>query len=378
MISSYEQALKYVFDFENTKDHSLEKVRRCAQKLWNLQDRYKVIHITWTNGKWSTCNMCFAVLKKAGKKVGIFTSPHLLDIRERFVTSEWMISKEDFVIVTNKIAKLDEDLSYFEKCTLIAFEYFYMKNCEYAIIEVWVGGLLDSTNIVNPLVTSITSIGFDHIDILWSTLEEIAFQKAWIIKPWIPVVINNHNEVIENNAKQKWSPIIFTDKLIPTNMIGEYQLRNASLAFEICKYIGISESIILEWLQKVRHRGRLEYITENILIDWAHNEQGLDALKNYIESTKHQRKKIIYCFSLKRWKAVKAENLILERFGYASDYVLVNYEHPMLCKTSDLEKALHWSSYEALPVSEIKFQAQKNPNTLFVVFGSLYMIGGFY
>ena len=213
MIKSYEEALKYIFDSEIMRDYNLEKIKICAQKLWNPQNNYKIIHITGTNWKWSTCNMCFSVLKKRGKKVWIFTSPHLLDIRERFKTNDWLISESDFLEIINKILSLNVPLSYFENCTLIAFEYFKRAWCEYVVIEVWMWWLLDSTNIVNSEITSITSIWYDHMELLWHTLEDIAFQKAWIIKPGKPVVINIHNKVIENIAKGKQSPIIFTDKI---------------------------------------------------------------------------------------------------------------------------------------------------------------------
>ncbi|MEI6426680.1 MAG: bifunctional folylpolyglutamate synthase/dihydrofolate synthase, partial [Candidatus Absconditabacteria bacterium] len=124
MIQTYKDALAYIYDFHNSKGYDLDKMRNVAKNLGNPQNSYKVIHITGTNGKGSTCNMCFSVLKKAEKKVGIFTSPHLLDIRERFKTDEGMISKDDLLHIVQKIEPYAKELSYFEKCTLIAFEYF--------------------------------------------------------------------------------------------------------------------------------------------------------------------------------------------------------------------------------------------------------------
>lgn len=376
MIKSYDEAIKYVFDFEKVRDYSLEKVKICAEKLWNPQDSYKIIHITWTNGKWSTCNMCFSVLREWWKKVWIFTSPHLLDIRERFRSDKWMISEFDFVELVNKILDLNMPVSYFEKCTLIALEYFRRIWCEYVILEVWCGWLLDSTNIVNSEITTITSIGYDHMELLWSTLKEIAYQKAWIIKPGKPVVLNIHNDVIEKVAKEKRSPIIFTDKLVETNLIWNHQKRNAALAYEICKYIWVPEEIILKWLQKVEHRWRMEYLSENLLVDWAHNEQWLDILKTYLSQIENKYDKIIYCFSIKEGKNIR--NLIIDRFGLDKEYIIVNYDHNMLENMNHIESQIAWINYQSKTPEEIRKLAEQNGNVLYVVFGSLYMIWWFY
>lgn len=376
MIRNYDEAIKYIFDVEIARDYSLEKVKACALKLWNPQYNYNVIHITGTNGKWSTCNMCFSVIKKRWKRVWIFTSPHLLDIRERFKTTLWLISKDDFVEIINKLLDLDMQLSYFENCTLIAFEYFKKIGCEYAIIEVWMWGLLDSTNIVNPMITCITTIWYDHMELLWSTLEEIAFQKAWIIKYGKPVVINFHNKIIEDIAEEKNSPIIFTNKIGETNLIWEHQKKNAGLAYEICKFIWVPEDIIASWLQEVDHKWRLEYIQDNLLIDWAHNEQWLDSLKNYLWQVKNNYKKIIYCFWIKKGKNTR--KLIINKFWEDKEYIIVKQEHNMLELSETIESEIFWVNYQIKTPLEIKNLANKNKNTLYVVFWSLYMIWWFY
>jgi dihydrofolate synthase/folylpolyglutamate synthase len=314
MVNNYNDIISYIFDFELVRDYSLEKVKKCAMLLWNPQNSYKVIHITGTNGKWSTCNMCFSILREWWKKVGIFSSPHIVDIRERFRTQDGLISQEDLIAIVNKIIALDIPLSYFEKCTLIAFEHFRQQWCEYAVIEVGVGGLLDSTNIVKSSITAITSLGYDHIDLLWPTLDDIAFQKAGIIKPWIPLVINFHNTIIEQQAQEKWAPVVFTNKSISTNLLGIHQEKNASLAYEIAKYIQVPEEIISQWLHKVSHPGRLDYFLPNLVIDWAHNEQWLDALKEYLDAIRNNHTQIIYCFSIKKGKETQIQEYIIERF----------------------------------------------------------------
>lgn len=124
MLQHYQQIIDYMFQFEHIRDYSLEKIRHCAQLLGNPQDCYNIIHIAGTNGKGSTCQMCFSLLKSWSKKVGLFTSPHLNSLTERFQTNKGNISQQDFIRIVNKIIDLNVDLSYFEKCTLIAFEYF--------------------------------------------------------------------------------------------------------------------------------------------------------------------------------------------------------------------------------------------------------------
>lgn len=369
MINTFKQALDNFFKIEFTKDYTLEKIIQATKLLWNPQNDFKIIHVAWTNWKWSVSKMVFSILKYAWKKVWVFTSPHLIDIRERFETQDWLISKKDFVEILNEILELKINLSYFEKCVLIALLYFRKTKCEYVILEVWVGWLIDTTNIVSPIITTITSISYDHQDFLWHMLEEISIQKAWIIKPWIPVVINHHNKVIENKAKQEKSSIIFTIKKIKTNLLWEYQKQNAALAYEITKYLWFDKSIILQWLQKVKHLWRLQFLSDNLLIDWAHNIDWLESLKKYIlDNLVNKFDKIYYCIWLKKWKNL---DLIYETFWKDSNYIWVDFKSEML---EDLS-IIKW--VKILKVDEIKQLVQKEKNNLYVVFGSLYMIGEF-
>lgn len=378
MIDHYDDILAYIFQFKAETEHSLTKVQRCAQLLHNPQDNYKIIHITGTNGKGSTSMMCFSLLKQRGKKVGIFTSPHLTDFRERFQTQDGYISQEDLIQIVNKIIDLNIDLSYFEKCTLIAFEYFKQQQCEYAVIEVGVWWLLDSTNIVYPLVSAITSIGYDHKELLGPTLEDIAFQKAGIIKPGIPIVINTPNTVIEHQAEEKWAPVLFAKQEKNTNLLWNHQKKNAAIAYEIGKYIGIPEDIINKGLQNVSHPWRLEYLLSNLLIDGAHNDQWLAALHLYLQSVQNNYTKIVYCFSLKKGKEAKVQSSIIEKFGREQEYVVVDYHHNLLTSAQEISQQLQPNRSSIATPDEIQQLAYHNKKILYVVFWSLYMIGGFY
>ncbi|USN57283.1 MAG: hypothetical protein H6766_02230 [Candidatus Peribacteria bacterium] len=244
MISSYDEAIEKIFTTETMNDYSLEKVRQAYELLGRPLDGIQVIHIAGTNGKGSVAHMTFAILQEAGISVGVFTSPHLVDIRERFETDTGLISESKFVQYTNQILSIPFSLSYFEKCTLIAMLLFANRGVEYAILEVGMGGRLDATNICTPTITAITSIGLDHQDILGDTIEQISYEKAGIIKPGIPIIINHYNPTIESIASERDAPLIYTDRECETNLRGPHQYHNAGIAYEIAHYLGIDDETI--------------------------------------------------------------------------------------------------------------------------------------
>ncbi len=355
-------------------EYNLKKISLADKIFEHPHQAFKSIHITGTNGKGSVAKMVFSILQKAGKKVGCFTSPHLNDIRERIETDAGQISKKDFVYYLNKILRSGVSLSYFETLVMIAFLYFKDKKCEYAVIEVGMGGSVDATNIIRPIMSCITSIGVDHEKYLWSTAKEIAIHKAGIIKPGVPVVINKKNPIIEKTAKEKKAPIIFAKKK-PTNLLWAHQEENAGLAYSICKKLWISENKITQGLKNVQHPGRLQYITKNLLIDGAHNIDGLHILKTYLTSIRKKYKKIIYCFGLKEGKDPR--ELIVPIFGKDKEYIIVKEKSIMLEDVASLAKKMIGEKYILQTPTQIKKLAKQNPSTLYVVFGSLYMIGAF-
>ena len=382
-IKTYQEALDKIFVVEETRDYSLEKVRKAMMLLWNPLKNIKVIHITGTNWKGSTSKMCFSVLKHAWKKVGCFTSPHLIDIKERFITDEWEITEEEFISCLNEILALDLSLSFFEKATLMSFLFFKKREVEYAIVEVWFWWLLDSTNVVEPLITAITSIWLDHVAFLWSTLEEVSLHKAWIIKEWIPIVYNHNNTVISKTAEEKNAETIFTKKLVGTNLLWDYQKKNAAIAFEICKYLWVDDECIKVWLQKVEHFWRLQYITDNLIIDWAHNEQWLVSLKKYIDSVKNDFDKIELCFAQKRWK--NAEKILEVFWEEYNNFVLIDSDNYRMVERPDILKERIYNDFpefnkimfEKSTQDEVFEKSLANNNVLYVVFWSLYMIWEF-
>ena len=392
-IKTYEQALEKVFILDDTRDYSLVKVRKAFKLLNNPLKNVKIIHIAGTNWKGSTSKMVFSVLKNYWKKVWAFTQPHLIDVRERIISHEWEISKKDFIELLNKVLELNINFSFFEKHFLISCLFFEKKWLEYWILETWIWGLNDSTNITSPIITAITSVSIDHIKTLWNNIEEISFQKAGIIKNNIPIVYNHENNVIKKIAEEKKAPIIFTNKKIKTNLVWEYQMLNAWIAFEICKYLlyslplkskevpegGRIFPIILEWLQKVEHFWRLQYITPNLLIDWAHNEAGLEELKKYLLSLD---KNIKLCFAQKKWKTW---DKILKVFNLEKNFILVDSENKLMVENADvlsenikgLKLSVDNLNLEIKTVNEIFELSEENKDNLYVIFGSLYMIWEF-
>src|SRR5690606_36274311 len=213
----------------------------------NPEREIKTIHIAGTNGKGSTSSMIASVLQEAGYKVGLYTSPHLKDFRERIKINGNKISKK-FVsefILEHKPFFENHNLSFFEMTVGLAFDYFKKKKVDVAIIEVGMGGRLDSTNIITPLVSVITNIGLDHTQFLGNSIPEIASEKAGIIKPNIPVVIGEYTsqtrEVFEQKSKTNHSEIYFASDLISetpkSDLIGKYQEKNKKTVLQTIKVL---------------------------------------------------------------------------------------------------------------------------------------------
>jgi len=266
-----------------------------CKSLDNPENKFKSIHVAGTNGKGSTSHYIASILQEAGYKVGLYTSPHLLDFRERVRINGEMISEQYVVdFVCNKSAVLDDiSPSFFEWTVGLAFQYFTDEQVDIAVIETGLGGRLDSTNVLTPLVSVITNIGLDHTQFLGNTLEKVAIEKAGIIKQNVPVVIGETQveikRVFEKRAQELASPILFADQLdelVSTNNLVSYQKKNvitATRAIEqlASKGFAVMESQMQMGVANMVHntglRGRWEILqTKPIVIaDTAHNKEGL-------------------------------------------------------------------------------------------------------
>jgi len=272
----------------------LDNIIVLSSYLGHPERKFKSIHVAGTNGKGSSSHMLASVLQEAGYKVGLYTSPHLKDFRER-IRINGVPVKEDFVvdfIKDNKVFFEAHDLSFFEMTVGMAFSYFEREKVDIAIVEVGLGGRLDSTNIIEPEVSLITNIGYDHVEMLGDTIEKIAFEKAGIIKPGVPVVISELQEetapVFNTVAKERKSKIIFAGEVIPgtykTSLLGSYQAKNVKgvvAAIKELRDFEVSDIHIAKGLLNVTVNtgllGRWQNLGENptVVCDTAHNTEGL-------------------------------------------------------------------------------------------------------
>jgi len=276
-----------------------------ANHLGNPEQQLKCIHVAGTNGKGSTSHLLASVLQEAGYKVGLYTSPHLKDFRERIKINGTEIS-EDFIcdfVAKNKDFFEENELSFFEMTVGLAFEYFAKEQTDINIIEVGMGGRLDSTNIITPLLSIITNIGLDHTQFLGNTFESIAFEKAGIIKNDIPAIIGEYTPetkaVFLAKAKETNSDIYFASDLIsetlPSNLLGDYQVHNKKtvqqaikVLTELSKFKVSTQNIengFINVIQNTGLQGRWQQLNENpkVICDTAHNSHGLKIVLNQIQ-----------------------------------------------------------------------------------------------
>ena len=274
----------------------LSNTLKLAEHLNNPENKFKSVHVAGTNGKGSTSHILASVLQEAGYKVGLYTSPHLKDFRERIKINGQEVSKHFVIgfIKRNKDFFEANKLSFFEMTVGMAFDYFAKQNIDIAFVEVGLGGRLDSTNIVTPEVSIITNIGLDHTQFLGDTLEAIAFEKGGIIKPNIPVVIGETQKetapVFKSLAKSCDSEILFADQLVSevykSDLIGSYQSKNIKTVVQTVKQLQgkgfkISKKNVKQGLLKVVKNtgllGRWQILKERpkVVCDTGHNREGL-------------------------------------------------------------------------------------------------------
>ena len=299
-------AAAYKLDLSNTL--------KLVKYLGEPHESFKSVHVAGTNGKGSTSHMLASVLQEAGYKVGLYTSPHLKDFRERIRINGEKISEKRVVDFVEKNQSFFEEnqLSFFEMTVGLAFDFFKIEKVDIAIIEVGLGGRLDSTNVINPEVSVITNIGLDHTRFLGETLAEIALEKAGIIKPKVPVVIGEtHPEtktVFINKSRKKNSPIIFVeDETIPdlyTDLLGDYQIKNIKTAYAVLDVLKnrnwnfSKENIKNGFLNVVKNtklQGRWQLLNTSpkVICDTAHNKEGLSLVLNQLKKETYHRLHIV-------------------------------------------------------------------------------------
>ncbi|REC56709.1 bifunctional folylpolyglutamate synthase/dihydrofolate synthase [Chryseobacterium piscium] len=304
------QAPNYQIDGQKAYKPGLENITRLCAFFDNPQDKITCIHIGGTNGKGSTSNMLSSVLKESGYKTGLYNSPHLIDFTERIKVNGKNCDREFVYHFILKLQTLPEDIlpSFFEFTTIMAFEYFAQQKVDIAIIEVGLGGRLDSTNIIKPLVAAVTNVQLDHQNILGDTIEEIAYEKAGIIKAHTPIIFGDDNETVKNiiinKATTENAPFIDATILkteLKSDLKGNYQNKNIKVVLSLIEELrklnyNISDKSIETGLLNVHKNtgfiGRWFEFSQNPLTicDTAHNQAGLESVfeqLNSIEKHKH-------------------------------------------------------------------------------------------
>lgn len=304
------QAPNYQIDGKKAYKPGLENITKLCDFFGNPQDKIKTIHIGGTNGKGSTSNMLASVLQESGYKIGIYNSPHLVDFTERIKVNGKNCNQEFVYDFIQKLKKLPADIrpSFFEFTTIMAFEYFAQQNVDFAIIEVGLGGRLDSTNIIKPLVSAITNVALDHQNILGNTVEEIAKEKAGIIKSNINIISGDENEAVKSIIRKKasennseWVDATLIDTHVPSDLKGNYQQKNIRVVLALIdelRNLGIiipQEKVEKGLLNVQKNTGFIgrwfEFSTDPLIIcDTAHNQAGLEevfAQLNSIPKFKH-------------------------------------------------------------------------------------------
>lgn len=285
----------------------LDNIKLFSKALGFPEQYFKSIHVAGTNGKGSSSHMLASVLQEAGYKVGLYTSPHLKDFRERIRINGSKIPENAVIsfVKDNMSFFKEHKLSFFEMTVAMAFKYFANEKVDIAIIEVGLGGRLDSTNIITPEVSLITNIGLDHTDLLGDTLEKIAAEKGGIIKNNIPVVISEHQKetapIFKEIASFNNAPILFADSILvktyKTSLLGNYQQKNIKgvlATLEQLKEFTIPNSAIEKGLLNVVENtglmGRWQLLQEQprVICDTAHNKEGLSLTMKQLNVQKYK------------------------------------------------------------------------------------------
>ncbi|HCM34947.1 folylpolyglutamate synthase/dihydrofolate synthase family protein [Chryseobacterium sp.] len=304
------QMPNYQIDGQKAYKPGLDNITKLCAFFGNPQEKIKCIHVGGTNGKGSSSNMLASVLQEAGYKVGLYNSPHLIDFTERIKVNGKNCNKEFVFDFVQKLKNIPEEIrpSFFEFTTIMAFEYFYQQQVDFAIIEVGLGGRLDSTNIITPLISAITNVQLDHQNILGDTIEEIAAEKAGIIKHNTPIISGDETEVVKDIIRKKATAeqahfidatLLNTD--LSSDLKGNYQRKNIRVVLAIVQelrklHVNITDKNLENGLLNVHKNtgfiGRwFEFSKDPLTIcDTGHNQAGLEYVfsqLNSIDKHKH-------------------------------------------------------------------------------------------
>jgi dihydrofolate synthase/folylpolyglutamate synthase len=348
-------------------------MRALLRALHAPHRRYRSIIVAGTNGKGSTSATLAAILQAAGHRVGLYTSPHLVELRERWMIGGAMIDPALLDSSIEELQRVSEiPPTYFEALTMIAFIAFARAQCDTAVLEVGMGGRLDATNVVKPIAALITPIGFDHMEFLGNTIRKIAAEKAGVIHRGSLVLTTNDDplvlSVLRRRAQTFGNRFIHVTEEHDTPLAGPFQRRNVALAVRAARELGIGEAAIEKGVRNTRWRGRLERIcvgSKDVWIDGAHNAHAAAQIAPYLDANVPRPRLLVFgMMSDKHIEPVK--ELLFPLF----DRVITTEPYPpRSAKASDLGGI-------PIPNPDDAFRAAlASPERAIVVTGSLYLAG---
>jgi dihydrofolate synthase/folylpolyglutamate synthase len=426
---NYTQALEYLKDMqERGAKLSLVNIQNIIDNLPFDISNMKFIQVAGTNGKGSTAHFLTSILQSAGNKVGLFTSPHLQDIRERITINKGWISKEDFASCLFQVKKISEDLlrkklienmpTFFEHIFLTAIYYFFKDGVEYAVLEVGLGGRLDATSTLTPDISVITNISYDHTKTLGKRIKDIAAEKAGIIKKQVPVVCgcsvySTSNRVIKKTAAEKNAPFYnvtdaknklesqkkngfyrctYTTEIgryaFEVHLNGDHQTKNAAAAIKVVETLNakngnpkIPDESIYEGIVKNFVPARIEIINSSpaVILDGGHNVESIKALRDFLVQEK--KKDLTLVFGVLRDK--KYKKMISLLLPFAKNVIITEPVSKRALPAEDLVK--HFNKQKIESNLDIHIEMKKKPGDAFqaanrlrediLITGSLYLAG---
>lgn len=398
-----------------SKKVSLDKMKYYCELFGNPQNKFKSIHVSGTNGKGSTIAFIKSILMEAGFNVATFTSPYITCFNERIAINNEFIKDEDLLLYANMIIEkypiiLEANYelpSFFEFITLLAFIYFSNSFIDFAIIEVGIGGLLDSTNVINSSISVITNIAYDHMNVLGNTLEEILKQKLGIARPNHPLIVGTKEKSLQNicndYCKKNNSPLTLTalrafeikksdiyqtefllegfDEPLTIKLAGYHQVENAIVAISTIEALGniynsikkILTSSIKKGLEKTKWAGRLEIINENplIMVDGAHNIDGVTRVSNFIKKLNYHKKRVIVSISNDKMKKEMIE-ILDQTFD---EIIFTKYHYSRSAEATELLSLSNHPNKKVIErLDDIINYIKNNPYDFNIFMGSLYFV----
>ncbi len=415
------ETLEWISSFEKHGMHlGLERITSLLNTLGNPQDTLNAIHVAGTNGKGSVCNYISSILQKAGYRVGVYLSPHLQRFSERIVINNKEISVHDLTVLVEHIRPFVEEMqkknqtpTFFEIVTAIAFLYFKEQKVDYTVVEVGLGGRLDATNVVSPLVCVITDISLEHTDVLGKKINEIAFEKAGIIKKNVPVVTAAKKDaqiVIQTMAKEKNASLTIVEKsqikrltstmssqefsinghfkeyIVKTSLLGEFQGENIALSIAAIEQLQmngvyITDADIADGISAAFNPGRMEIISEQpmILLDGAHNPGGMKMLATSLKND-FTYSQLILVLGIFKDKDIKT--MLSTIIPFADIVIATQSKSPRACEPTTLatlikdqvfKKPVHIEPSLTQAIKTAKHLAKKDD--IICITGSLFTVG---